>query len=372
MKKIGILTFHLAHNYGAVLQTFATQYILKKEGYKANVINYYNKKIYSRYKVIPKLRKNLIKYFRTVIKEMPYLKSKKKRYESFSSYISNNFELTEKYYSKNELENANLKYDAIIAGSDQIWNSNIVGELSDIYTLNFKCNSKKISYAASIGDVSQIKKLKNEYKNKLKGISCISVRESDAQQELEKILKRNVECVLDPTLLLSKGEWDNCIKTIKPETINQKYILAYVVEPDEEYLKIVNYLSEKTGLGVIHFGKTNPGYKNIIKSSFEEGPLEFINYIKNAEYVVATSFHASVFSIIYSKNFYIIPHRKTGARVVDLVEKLGIKDRIHYDLDSFKTINYNKKIDWNKIQKRLDKEREISKKWLINSIEKGE
>jgi hypothetical protein len=372
MKKIGILTFHLAHNYGAVLQSYALQNVLSKEEYEVNIINYYNKRIYSRYKVICPIRKNLIKYLKIIIKDIPYYKMKSKRYSAFNSFINKNLKLTKKYNSKKMLEKSNLKYDVIIAGSDQIWNKNIVGELSDIYTLNFRCSAKKISYAASIGDISQIKKNKNEYKSKLKNISALSVRESDAQQELEKTLKKDIKCVLDPTLLLSKDEWNEYIKQAKNKNIKQRYILAYVVEPDEEYVKIVNYLSEKTGLGIIHFDKKNPGFKNIIKSSFEEGPLEFVNYIKNAEYVVATSFHATVFSIIYNKNFFIIPHRKTGARVVDLVNKLGVEDRIYYDIDSFQKTDYNKKIQWDKIEKKLKEEREISKKWLINSIENGE
>ena len=82
----------------------------------------------------------------------------------------------------------------------------------------------------------------------------------------------------------------------------------------------------------------NPGYKNVLKSAYTEGPLEFVNYIKNAEYVVATSFHATVFSIIFNKKFFIVPHKKTGARVTNLLDKLEIKNRTFNSLEEFKNI----------------------------------
>src|SRR5699024_6214752 len=95
----------------------------------------------------------------------------------------------------------------------------------------------------------------------------------------------------------------------------QKYILAYMVEEDLEYTKIVNCLSEMTGLKIIHFERVKRKMKNALKSAYTKDPFEFVNLIKNADYVVTTSFHATVFSIIYNKKFFVIPHKKTGARV---------------------------------------------------------
>ena len=174
---------------------------------------------------------------------------------------------------------------------------------------------------------------------------------------------------MDPTLLLTKKQWENEIKTLTGN--KEKYILAYVVEKDEQYIKIVNNLSEKTGLKIIHFGKTNPGYKNVLKSAYTEGPLEFINYIKNAEYVVATSFHATVFSVIFHKKFFIIPHKKTGSRVTNLLDKLGIENRTFNTLEEFKNIDYNFGMNWDNVEERLGKERKKSLDWLEKSINEG-
>ena len=172
---------------------------------------------------------------------------------------------------------------------------------------------------------------------------------------------------MDPTLLISREEWEDDIEKI--EKNGCKYIVAYVVEPDVEYIKIVNDLSEKTGLKVIHFGLKNPGYKNVLKSAYTEGPLEFVNYIKNAEYVVATSFHATVFSILFNKKFFIVPHRKTGARVTNLLDKLGIEGRTFSNYEEFKNIDYDFETDWNKVESKLEMERKKSLDWLINAIE---
>ena len=121
---------------------------------------------------------------------------------------------------------------------------------------------------------------------------------------------------------------------------------------------------------MIHFDKRNKGLKNVLRSSYTEGPLEFINLIKNAEYVIATSFHATVFSIIFSKKFWIVPHKTTGSRVTDLLNKFGISNRAVNTFDEFKVKNYNEEIDYEKVNKILEKERKKSLDWLIDAIEK--
>ena len=183
---------------------------------------------------------------------------------------------------------------------------------------------------------------------------------------MQKIVNKDIEVVLDPTLLMSREEWNSEIISINK--CNQRYIVAYVVEPDTEYIKIVNELSRKTNLPVVYFEAKNPGYTNVLKSEYTAGPLKFVNYIKNAEYVVTTSFHATVFSIIFNKKFFIIPHKKTGARVTTLLKKLGIDGRIFSNYDEFKKIDYDFETDWSIIEKNLKNERDVSRKWLENAI----
>ena len=363
MKKIGITTFHNAHNYGAMLQAFALSKTLSKE-YDVELVNYFSHKIYDQYKIIRPLCKNPFRFVKRFAADIFYLKSRKSRYMNFNDFINSNCKLSNIVYSKNELSDVN--YDILITGSDQVWNPNIVGELSDIFTLNFgDDNIKRISYAASIGNAKTVLENSSVYMNKLSIIDKISVREEDAKEALDKVLNKSVDVVLDPTLLLTQEQWNSYLPKFEEKN---EYILAYVVEPDEEYIKIVNELSEKENLKVIHFGIKNPGYKNVLKTLYSKGPLDFVNYIKHAKYVICTSFHATVFSIVFHKDFFVIPHRITGGRVTNLLDKLGIENRVVYSLNEFKNIDYRFQSDWEKVEKKLLSERKKSLKWLNDAI----
>ena len=369
MKKIGIITFHNAHNYGAMLQAYALQQKLL-ENNEVEIIDFRNSYIDKNYKLFRRSRNpvNMIKFF---INDLKKYKKNKKRYDKFEDFIRNNYILTKEHYNnEKKLKNKAPDFDIYITGSDQVWNCNIAGRLLDAYTLNFgKQEVKRISYAPSIGNSKIEEKYKQEYINKLRIINKISVREENARENLKKIIDKNIDVVLDPTLLLTREEWDERIsEKIDDTKINQKYILAYVVKQDENYNKIVNYISKKTELNVVHFQDENKELKNVYASAYTEGPFEFVNLIKNAEYVICTSFHATVFSIIYNKKFWVIPHKETGSRVTNLLEKLGILDRVINNLEEFEKLNYDKEIDYEKVNKKLEEERKKSIDWLNNAI----
>lgn len=370
MKKIGIVTFHNTDNYGAELQAYALQEKVKEiVPAEVKIIDYRNKYLEKNYKLFSIKGENLKLKIRSLIGNIIYLKNNICRRKSFYKYRKENFDLTSKYKSEKKIKEDYPKFDIYITGSDQVWNPNIVGDLSDVYTLNFGSNNiKRISYAASIGLNSINDTYRKVYSDKLKCLDKISVREKNAKDMLSQIINKNIEVVVDPTLLLTKNEWNTKIGRLDNRLENEKYILAYVVAPDKEYTKIVNQLSKKTGLKIIHFGKKDI-YENIQKSAYTEGPLEFINYIKNAEYVVATSFHATVFSIIFNKKFFIVPHRNTSSRVTDLLEKLDLNNRVFYSSDEFEKIDYDIEIDWQEIEKLLDVERKKSINWLKEAIE---
>ena len=368
MKKVGILTFHRAHNYGASLQVYALYEVLKNI-YEVKIIDYYNNYIYDQYKLFSMPSKNILKFIKKTIFTVIHFKSKKARYDSFEKFISENINMT-KRYTNETIHNIDIEnFSAIIAGSDQIWSIGTVGELSDIYTLAFLPNSiNKISYAASVGNSEDIINYAKDYKNKLSDIKHISVREEDAKEKLSSLLGRDVFEALDPTMLLGKEVWEERISDLGEE--GEKYILAYVVEPNDEYIKIVNELSYRTGLKVLHFGLKNPGYNNVYKSKYYEGPLAFVNYIKNAEYIITTSFHGTVFSIIFNKKFWVVPHKKTGERVTSLLTKLGIPNRAIKSFDEFCSNNHDESINYKEVNRKLNQERKKSIEWLFSSIEK--
>lgn len=368
-KKIMITTFQNAYNYGAVLQCLALQKKLTMLGYQVEVLNYLNKIIGNQYKPIhfsnsKEGKKIFVKNLCSSILRYP---KRKQKASNFGKFIAKNIELT-RGYTKQQIKQLNWQDYILITGSDQVWNPKLTQGLDDIYTLNFGDNAKKISYATSIGNLSNIENNKEEYKKIVNRLDNISVRERETQEALSKIVSKEVVTVLDPTLLLTKQEWDEKIKKFPRN--NQKYILAYVVELNEEYIKIVNDLSKNTGLPVIHFEVRNHGYNDVLKSAYTEGPLEFINYIKNAEYVVTTSFHATVFSILFQKKFFAIPHKETGSRVTNLLNKIGLEGRVFHTYQEFQKMNYQESIEWTSVEEKLEKERQKSIEWIKQAIEK--
>lgn len=369
MKKIITVTFQNAYNYGATLQCYALQKALCDKGYDVTVLNYDNPKIGNMYKPIffSDIKKSKKRFILSIVKSLIHFKPRYKRAKNFVNFIDNNISLSKKVKAS-EIENNCIQADCYITGSDQVWNTDITKGFDNIYTLNFNCNAKKISYAASVGESSCISKYNKMYKKIMDNLDYISVRENDAKVELDKITQKDIKVTLDPTLLLEKEKWDYFLdKNGKDD--NEEYICAYVVSQDKEHLKIVNELSAKRGLKVIHFGIKNPGYNNTLETRYAQGPIDFINTIKNAEYVITTSFHATVFSIIFNKKFWVIPHKKTGERVRDLLKKLGIEDRAVDSLEEFKTKDFNAEIDWKSVNKKLEIERQKSEEWLLNALE---
>lgn len=367
--EIRTITFQRAHNYGALCQAYALQKVLNNHG-NIQIIDYDDALINRQYNPFILKRSNLkwtLKNFFTLVF---FHRKKIARFNNMNAFINEKLQLSNKVSNLSEIEKECKNVDVLITGSDQVWNPEITGELSNIYTLNFGSKKiKRISYAASIGNENNVIKYKEDYLNKLKNIDKISVREESAKNKLQEIFpNKELEVVLDPTLLLTKENWNEELKLLNKE--NEKYILAYVVKENKEFTKITNYLSEKTGLKIIHFGMTNKGLKKVLRSAYMDGPLEFINLIKNADYIVATSFHATVFSVIFNKKFWIVPHNTTGSRVTDLLNKLNLKNRVVNSLEQFMEKKYDEEINYNEVNKILEVERKKSLDWLNNSIKK--
>lgn len=366
MKKIGIVTFYNAHNYGAMLQAVALQDFLS-EKYDSYIINYRNPIIDKRYKLLKWENKNIKTIIKNTIKFIALNHKNNMRNKAFERFLKENFKLTKQYNSEEELKEDYPKFDCYITGSDQVWNHEITKGISDIYTLNFGAsNIKKISYAASIGTTNFNKKNTIELTERLNRLDYISVRESSALEFLKNKVNKKVFEVIDPTLLVTKEYWDKKTKDCKKE--KEKYILAYHLGVNLEYVKIVNFLSEYFGYKVIYFEKINKYYNNPLRSAFTCGPKEFVNLIKNAEFVISNSFHGTVISTIYHKQFLVVPHTETGSRMIDLMKKLKLENRIVKKFSDLKESQYKDMIDYTKTDKILEKEKNKSIEYLENAL----
>lgn len=362
MKKIDIITFHNAYNYGAFLQAYALQKVLKEKENVVEFIDYEQKKITNNYKILKIDKNNILK---SCLANFFFFSKRFRRNKKFRRAIKQNFLLSKKYHTEQELKQNPPKADVYITGSDQVWNIGITGGLKDAYTLNFgDPRIKRISYAASMGKC--IEEEKEQYKQKLDRLNAIAVREEEAKQYLENIINKDIQVTLDPTLLIETKEWNSCLKQVKKD--KEQYILAYNVQKSTEFYKIVNYLAKQTNLKIYYFDERNMYYKGDTKNVCTAGPFEFIELIKEAKYIVTTSFHATVFSILFQKKFFVIPHTKTGGRVTNLLKKLNVENRICENFEKFKDIDYDFETKYDLVNSILEKERKKSLDYLDKAI----
>lgn len=362
MQKVKMLTFHNAENYGATLQAYALKETLKELGVNPEFVNYENKKILSDYKLI---RTNSLKSFFSSLWYLPRNLKRKRSFKSFGDrYLDTNKKI---YYSCDEIEKDIERGDIFVAGSDQIWNPALTDGLSDVYTLNFETDEKikKIIYGASLGNEELLQKYASDFEEKLVGLDLISVREQSVIKPLKEICGKTVEQVVDPTLLLSKDNWDNLIA--ENDTVSlpfEKYILVYTLFESDEVTKIANYLSKVTGLKVVHFRKYN-AYENELISLYSKGPVDFVNAFKNAGYVVTNSFHGTVFSLIFERKFYSVLPKTRAGRIKDLLGDLGLGKRIIQDT---KEVNLNDEIDYINTKAKIESLRAKSIEYLKKGI----
>lgn len=352
--KIATITFQNADNYGAMLQCYALQQAITRIGYKCDVIDYYCEYLSKPYSVAALKRKGFIRFILgniNVLVRLPRKGNFKKFREEISKTIS---------VDKSNIKILNNEYDVFITGSDQVWNYQLTN-FDTSYFLDFVNDSdKKISYAASLGFDDFSDKVASQYYNLLKDYKCISVREVSAKKLLDNILCRDIQVVLDPTLLLAKEDWDKIL--VEPQ--KSKYIFVYQLSPSSYFTYILKELKRKTGLKVIAV----PFVMGCVCAEIDmlAGPSEWLGYIKNAEYIVTDSFHATVFALVYNKKLYSCVN-ESASRIVDLLSMVKMKCFLFRKGREFSLINDVDYINSNKI---LDMQREQSLCLLERMISK--
>lgn len=374
--KIGILTFHYAHNCGACLQAFALKTYLKKKGQDAQLINYKNPVINNLY---PKKHKVKISFgdfvhLDALIKKIKLIRDYRygqhewrEQHKKFEMFI-NKFLLDGDYNVLNSEQVKNLDIDLFIAGSDQIWNKQLTGGYDDIYLLNFVTKARKAYYGASNG-TSEIESHDLPVFNDvfLGTNKYISTREPNLAAFLSKTFNRDVLSVVDPCFLLGKEDYINIFSLNERKYVpNKKYIFGYFIsERNKRAREVVSMIAHALNLEIFefHYRKSRD-----LKHDYQTcniGPIEFLNLIHHAEFVVTDSFHGTVFSIIFNKKFYSF--YKEDVRKNNLLEKLNLTER---HIRDFKDVDLNKDVDFSNVN--LDEYSLTSKKFLNEMIEEYE
>lgn len=314
-KRIGILTFHRACNYGAVLQCYALQEVLKHIGYDCMVIDYvqpYTELIYKGFSL--KRLCQLFPQYKRILRYLTECKLRSQRKKVF-------YEFTHKYLNLTTLcnrTNIPVDFDSYVIGSDQLWSMDCLGGHEDpIYMGNFQHqnNSKIFTYAIS----SNVNSLLYIGEKKLKQYACnmeiVSFREVKIGEEFYRLTGLKYRLDIDPTLLTDASLWNNLII---PQWKEKNYIVVYQVR----YPQGKNYLLKKAKQIA-----TLLKCEIVDLSSKEYSPQDFVSAIKYAQYIVTSSFHATVFSLIFRKHFCAVRlNDGHDDRYVDLLNKIGGKN----------------------------------------------
>lgn len=388
-KKIGIAAVTYKENFGSALQTYATQYTLEKMGYDARIfeIKGVHRQIH-----IKKLLYYAGRMFDPV--ELKYLianlKSRSRKSASASSdqyaqdmiVRKNVYAEFNKKWNKmlplvkgwNGLSKQASEMDAVVVGSDQLWRpSNIVG---CFFTLEFvPDNVKKIAFSTSFGVPELPSNLHKHAKKFLSRIEHISVRENSGAEIVRKECGREATVVCDPTMMLTAEEWMH-IQDEKPFA-EGKYILMYLMGDNPEQREFVKKLSKSTGcriIGLLH-GATYISYDENVadEKPYNVGPSEFVNLIRNAEFVCTDSFHCCVFSILNSTKFFSFRRWPDGSkfsandRLYTLLQFTGLERRMlmgDEDVESCASDD----IDFGPVLEKVAEKRKMSMEFLVNAL----
>lgn len=361
--KIGILTLPLHANIGGVLQNYALINILRKQKYEVYTIDYriYKHEIYKAN--LFSLIKNL--GLEWTISFLSKLNPKFALLYNIRTFINQYIPHTKFLTSFKELQEISDTFDAIIVGSDQVWRKLFITNSIDIFYLGFIQNNttKRLSYAASIGtDISEYSNSEIKHINSLiKKFSAISVREESSIRLIKDTFKwtcPSPSLVLDPTLLLAQNEYINLINKARIRKREKPYLFYYLLDNNESKSKIVDKISSQLQLEAY----TSYNNKNIM-SSIEQ----WLSDILNASFIITDSYHGVIFSIIFKKQFAIILNKERGAsRFKSLIKTFSLENRVLNEENIDSLLNEN--INYEKIDKKLMKEKKQSLSFLINNI----
>ncbi|MGL5937578.1 MAG: polysaccharide pyruvyl transferase family protein [Phocaeicola sp.] len=361
--KIKTITCHDVYNSGASLQAYALQTYLTSLGHEVEIIDYkpdYLSGHYNLWSVSnPKWDKPLLKQLYLLLKLPKRILSFKKK-KAFDLFRKKYLSITTKRYSSNEeLKDNPPEADLYIAGSDQIWNTIFPNGRDAAFYLNFAPRAKRrISYAASFATSTIVEEYVNFVSQELKNFDSISVREQDGIRLLQKLKKKGT-WVCDPVFLLPAIEWNK----ISFRSFNDKYILIYDFERTPLIEELAKQIAHKEGWKIYSVNISLPYADKCFSHS---GPDFFLSLIKDSQMVLSNSFHATAFSIIYEKEFLVIP-RKEGinTRMASLLEYLKIPERM---ITSNKKMTLDK-INYKIVNKMMENYINNSKKFLDKNLE---
>lgn len=365
---IGIITWFFGGNYGTNLQAIALQRYLRNIGYSVQIINFeVNTQGKTKRTFWKKLKSQPQKYV-TKYALKKYEGQIERRYRRMEKEVRENCIFTAQVYSEQDFVDTCNKFDIIICGSDQIWNPNWYHRF--YYADYDKINSKRISYAPSLGVNKIREEQKAEIKRSLSRFSAISVREHKGASLVKSLTNEELVVVVDPTLLLDANDW-NSIFPVK-KVCDEKYLLSMFLTDNRSHWKAAKKLAKSKRLKHIVIPYCGYSYFQDAEIHADAGIQEFLDLIRGAEYILTDSFHVTVFSLIYHKQFYTFERfqedtfSSQNERVRNILGIANVSDRmVPYGTSCIQEKN---DIEYRDVEKVLNYEIERSKDFLNKAI----
>ena len=317
--KVGLITLSCAYNYGAVLQAYATERFLNQHGYDAVLIDYVTERYQIDtkdyvYKTTVRWKKNALTRF---VWKYTWHKNDVKCRDFFRNFVEEHIPKTKVYYSNEELKGDLPDCDAFISGSDQIWNPYLY---DPYYFLEFVQDSRrKIAYAPSFGVMEIPHRCQQRLRKAIAPFRYVSVREKRGAEIVRELTGKQVMVAVDPTLLVSMAHWQTLAKPIDSE---QKYLFCYFLSENARYLETAEKIAREKHLTIRMLPMVAADFKKPGTVKEPVGPREWLGLVENADYVLTDSFHCTLFSIRFHKQFNVLQRFKEG-------DKRGQNSRIH-------------------------------------------
>lgn len=339
MSKVGILTFHRAYNYGAVLQAYALQEAVRRLGHEPEIIDHP-----IRIPTTPLRKKILRSPIDNLKKIVPFLKNKaterkyrlqnRQRRSVFEHFVEKQYALSPDASSPEAWEACLRRYDAVVVGSDQVWNT---GFLFDDPAFFLECENgsiRKFSYAASFGTSEIAEEYRERFGTMFASMKHISVREEEGADMIQRYFHRKAEVVLDPTLLHDASFWLKLSEN--DDTPSESYILTYVLGDDSKVFELARTLKRRLRCSLINIVPDLFRMKAHFQNSGADrhvivAPENFPALIAKARLVLTNSFHGTVFSTNLRTPFLTVRDDYNGsmwARIDNFLSRVRLQDRM--------------------------------------------
>lgn len=370
--RVGILTFHCPSNYGAVLQAYGLQSVLQKMGHEACVIDYRPEFLNRPYRAMR--RKSLGQWIRlatlhplTFAYEVIFAVKRMKRNMGFSHFRKQRLNLL----PVDEMS----RLDAIIVGSDQVWNLEMTEGNTKYFLPDVGGNQLRIAYAASAGQCSMLDKLFDGHiVSLIENFDALSVREASFGSFLRDRISADVATVLDPTLLAGKETFEPLVNSrYIPQ---EKYLLSFSLTKSEKQEEFAREMALRLEIGrvvsLVGMNELLESRDRICTAKVER----FLSLIAGASFIVTSSFHGTAFSILFEKPFLTIGKDETHAsRMKSLLDTLDIRSNLLFERDLRATCSKNCggvlrciSMDYSTVGKLLSMERAKSIQFLGSSL----